>query len=70
MPFDCRKLRWPATGDVRDALACDWFDGSFGCINTAADECSLDAGENTGGADCGAACGDICGAFVREDAHE
>ena len=78
MPFDCRKLRWPATGDVRDAVACDWFDRSFGCIITAADECSLDAGENTferagentGGADCGAVCGDICGAFVREDAHE
>ena len=66
MPFDCRKLRWPATGDVRDAVACDWFDGSFGCIITVADECSLDAGENT----CGAAGGDICGAFVREDVHE
>ena len=45
---------------------------------TVADECSLDAventferaGKNTGGADCRAAGGDICGAFVREDAHE
>ena len=45
---------------------------------SVADECSLDAGENTferagkntGGADCGAAGGDICRAFVRKDAHE
>ena len=41
---------------------------------SVADECSLDAGENTferaGENTCGAAGGDICGAFVREDAHE